>query len=484
MTAFTWALASMAALTVGALGTRVIADARTARRIAVAAAAASVGFGSLAVAWHDGGHLGARAAQAFGLDGLSAPFLPFVSALVLVAVLTVPSASATRGRFSRTLLGGVVMLAFHLARTPGFTAALWTISAIPLYAELRAVRGSSRTGLAGRAFVAYMVASSLFVATGLYLATVAPSLHAWAVPILLLGILVRKGVVPFQSWVPELFESGPLGMISVFTQTHAGGYLLVRMLATQSIDAPPAFLDAVGIATALYGALLATVQTNARRALGYFSLSQSALVFTGIAEGGVVGVGGSVLMIFGTGLAQAGFVAALACLEARRGALRTDRPSGGHDRTPALAGVFLFLGLASVGLPGTLGFVGEDLVFHAALAHRPWVGVGMVLATAVNGVNVLRLSLSLFGGARRRAGELDLLRRERVALVGLAVSLVALGFFPGLVLGPVEDGLSALRERSAATTPQPMPSALRMRGSGASRFGTKASPRIVSHAWM
>ncbi|MBC7173873.1 MAG: hypothetical protein H5U40_15640, partial [Polyangiaceae bacterium] len=175
-----------------------------------------------------------------------------------------------------------------------------------------------------------------------------------------------------------------------------------------------------------------------------------ALVLTGLAAGGVVGLVGGVLMVIATGLAQAGFTVALGCVEARRGELPLDRYSGGHEQTPGLAGLFLLLGLASVGLPGTLAFVAEDLVFHAALEHRPWVGIAMVVTTALNGISVFRLYLHLFGGATRRHGERDLLARERIALVGLAAALLVLGLMPEPLLAPAERTLLAARPELAA----------------------------------
>ncbi len=435
MTSFEASLASIAALAIGAVASSQARGPRAVRIAALLAASSSLSFGLLATV------AVSRSTGATAIDGIAAPFLAFTSALVLLTVLSAPTAFVRPDWAGRTLLTGAALGGFFVARDSLVLWSLWTCSAIPMYFELRARSGTRRGSLAARAYAAHAFASSAFIALGLAFGGLGHSMHALSVPLLVLGILARKGALPFHSWVPWFFEEAPLGSVALFAQAQAGGYLLVRLIADDSGAVPTALLDAVGIATALYGALLAMIQPNARRALGYFSLSQSALVFTGLAEGGPVGIGGGVLMIIGTGLAQAGFTAALWCLEARRGTLRVDRHSGGHDRTPGLAGAFLFLGLAGVGLPGTLGFVAEDLVFHAALEHRPWVGVGMVVATALNGITVLRLFLALFGGALRRTGEPDLLRRERLALVGLAVTLVGLGLFPRPVLGAVERAL-------------------------------------------
>jgi NADH:ubiquinone oxidoreductase subunit 4 (subunit M) len=102
------------------------------------------------------------------------------------------------------------------------------------------------------------------------------------------------------------------------------------------------------------------------------------------------------------------------------------------------------LGLASVGLPGTLAFVAEDLVFHATLEARPWTGVAVIAATALNGISVLRIAFRLFGGRTRRTGEGDLTGRERLVLGALGAFLFALGLAPHPILAPAYDALEHL----------------------------------------
>jgi NADH-quinone oxidoreductase subunit M len=390
----------------------------------------------------------------FGVDGVTAPFLPFIAALVLASIVGAPTASLTRGWVARALLTGAALEAFVMAQTPWVMLLLWVGSTVPTYFDLRAPRGAP---VAARVYWVHQLASALLVGGGVFLAQIGGSIAGWSAPLLVLRICARKGAFPFHAWMPVFYESAPLGSATLFAQSQAGAYLLVRLVLEHPDAVPMAFLDVLGCTTALYGALLALAQPTARRALGYFAVSQAALVLLGLASGGLTGITGGVLMIVATGFAQAGSGLSLWCLEARRGELRVDRYAGGHDGTPALAGVFLVLSLAAVGLPGTLGFVAEDFVFHATLGHRPWVGVAMVLATALNGITVLRLYFVLFGGARRRTGEADLTGRERVLLMGMAGALVLLGFLPQPLLGPLDRTLQAIRPEIAHVLPPMTP---------------------------
>ena len=119
-------------------------------------------------------------------------------------------------------------------------------------------------------------------------------------------------------------------------------------------------------------------------------------------------------------------------LEARRGPLSLQRFAGGYERKPLLAVCFLLLGLASVGFPGTLGFVGQEALVHGVVSDFPYLGFAVLVASMLNGIAVLRTYFVLFCG-RLEPGRLtqSLRAREQLGFVTLAALLVAGGLFPG-----------------------------------------------------
>lgn len=371
----------------------------------------------------------------FGLDGLSAPLFPLVAGLVLAIVLGAPARFAARATLARIVATGALFLGLLGARAPIVVALFWVLSSLPTILELR-----GRSG--GRVFFVHRVASTVLVASGVLLATTSHTTLAGS--LVVLGVMVREGIFPFHAWVPRLYERAPLGTALVFLQPQIGAYVLARFVITGPLASASLLLDVLGVITVLYAAALALGQRSGRRALGYLAVSQSALVLVGLADGGLLGATGAILVIVSVGLAQTGFGLALWATEARRGELVLDADGGGHASTPALAGATLVLGLASVGLPGTLAFVAEDLVFHATLEARPWVGIAMVIATALNGISVLRIVFRLFGGRARKTGERDLTPRERVVLGLVGATLVLFGLLPHPLLAPAHDALERL----------------------------------------
>jgi NADH-quinone oxidoreductase subunit M len=121
----------------------------------------------------------------------------------------------------------------------------------------------------------------------------------------------------------------------------------------------------------------------------------------------------------------------LRSLESRTGRLSLLDFHGLHDHTPRLAALFLLTGLASVGFPGTFGFVGTELLVEGAVQVYPYVGSAVVLAAALNGIAVLQAYFRLFAGTRHPASiSLHSRWSERFAVLTLAGLILGVGLFP------------------------------------------------------
>ena len=127
-------------------------------------------------------------------------------------------------------------------------------------------------------------------------------------------------------------------------------------------------------------------------------MSQSALVMAGLDCTSVSALAGGLLVWLSAGLAFAGLARTVLVLEARRGRLDLTTYHGGYERMPVLAVTFLVMGLACTGFPGTLGFVGQELLVDGAVDAFPVMGFAVVLASALTGLAVVRMYFSLFCG--------------------------------------------------------------------------------------
>ena len=403
----------------------------------------------------DPGRLAGRA-PLFVIDELNSLLLPFAALIFAFVVLVQPATLALERALRRLLLSEAVTLATFLTTEPLVLAFLWCVASSVCWVELR-LRGRDARA-AARVFAAYTVVScaSMVLGAVLLYVTAAPARVA-ATVLLALAVMLRKGVVPLHSWLPELCSTAPLPVSVLFNAPQIGAWVAVRLVAPYAPVWVLEWISLTALATAVYGAGVALVQVDARRLFAWLFLSQSALILVGLESQASVAQAGGLSAWISSGLALAGFGMTIAALEARRGPLSLERFAGGYDRKPLLAASFLVLGLASVGFPGTLGFVGQEALVHGVVSDFPHFGFAVLVASMLNGMTVLRAYFILFCGRDEPGRVSQTLRaRERLGFVALAALLLVTGLFPSAFVRSrtraVERLRSAMTEPSASST--------------------------------
>ncbi len=140
---------------------------------------------------------------------------------------------------------------------------------------------------------------------------------------------------------------------------------------------------------------------------------------------------GALCVWLSAGVALGGFGLTLRALEARRGRLSLVEFQGMYEHTPNLAMLFMLTGLASVGFPGTFGFVGTELLVDGAVEAYPHVGIAVVAAAALSGIAVVRVFFLLFTGTRYTSTVSLLIgARERIAVQTIAALILIGGLLP------------------------------------------------------
>src|SRR5262249_34059875 len=396
---------ALPALVIGASFLRV--DVERLRRLAVGSAIAML-LATLAIAvsirvrdfsirtsalgWIPGGEAIVR------IDALSAIFLPFAAGLWLLTVAVTPRAALDRLGLRRTALATLITLASFLTES---AVVLLLLSMASVWTFLSALDDPAHR-YQRRVVAVYLGISTLLFGSGVAL-LILPEVRNTAIEtvglwLIVIAALVRKGIVPFHAWVPEVFDHGRLGPAILFSAPQVGAYMTVVLIVPRATPEMLRVIAILALGTAVYGAALALVQASARRACGYLFVSQSALVMAGLDCTSATALAGGLLVWLSAGLAFAGLARCVLVLEARRGRLDLTTYHGGYERMPVLAISFLMMGLACTGFPGTLGFVGQELLVDGAVDVFPVMGFGVVIASALTGLAVVRMYFSLFCG--------------------------------------------------------------------------------------
>lgn len=432
-------LVALPALVVGASALRI--DVERLRRLSVVSAMAMV-LAALVIAVSPAlrafsVHTSALTSNPAGedlvrIDALSSVLLPFAAGLWLLTVAVTPRASLDRGGLRRTALATLLTLASFLTES---AVALVLLSAASLWTFLSALGDS---GHQRRVVAVYLGASTLLFAAGVAV-LVSPlasdaRLETLALWLIVVAALVRKGIAPFHAWVPDVFDHGRLGPAILYNAPQVGAYMTVVLIVPSASPEMLRIIALLALVTAVYGAALALVQRSARRACGYLFMSQSALVMAGLDCTSVTALAGGLVVWLSAGLGFAGLARCVLVLEARRGRLDLTRYHGGYDRMPGLAITFLAMGLACTGFPGTLGFIGQELLLDGAVDVFPVMGFALVVASALTGLGVLRMYFSLFCGRSQVLAHPSLRLgsrpREAWTFVALVIALLGLGLAP------------------------------------------------------
>ena len=364
----------------------------------------------------------------FVVDELTAPLLPLSALLYLMTVLSTLRTKVNRFSFHWTLVAEAVLLATFSCRNPWIVIGLLAVATIPPYLELRARKSSTRV---------YLIHMGLFVALMFVGQALVPANASPDNPPILAGtllaaaVLMRSGVIPLHCWITDLFEKATFGTALLFLTPMTGAYAVMRILMPIAPEWGLQSIAIISLVTAIYAAGMALVQHETRRFFCYLFLSQSSLVLVGLETVTEVGLTGALCVWVSVAISLLGFGLTLRSVEARVGRLSLDSYHGLYSHIPKLAALFLLTGLSSIGFPGTLGFVGAELLVEGAVETFPVVGMLVVFAGALNGIAVLHAYFRLFTGTEHHASvSLEARWSEKIAVLILSVLLIGGGLWP------------------------------------------------------
>ena len=405
-----------------------------------------------------------------GVDGIS-------MLLVVLAALTVPIAivGAPERHRSRAFLGWLLLLE---AATVGAFASLdvllffifFELTLVPAYFLIAGWGERERGPAAAMKFFVYTLTGSAFLFVGIvYLgyehraqsggpltfsltALSTTHLSGTAGVLLLLGFtaafVVKAPIFPFHTWSPDAYAEAPVAGSVVLAALLAklGTYGILRFditLFPHATTTVAPWLLALAVASILYGAGAACGSTDLKRLLAYSSLAGMGFIVLGTLSLNRAGESGAVLQMFNHGIIITALFLLVGFLTARTGLTRTTALRGVQGPAPVLAAAFTVAMLASIGLPGLNGFVGEFLVLLGFFQVHGWWGLLPTFGVVVAAIYLLWAYQQVFHGEAEgpTATLRDLDARERGVLAPLLGLMVLLGVYPKLVLDRIQPSV-------------------------------------------
>jgi NADH-quinone oxidoreductase subunit M len=346
----------------------------------------------------------------------------------------------------------------------------WEATLIPM-ALLIGVYGHGRRVYAAVKFFLYTMVASVFMLAAilwLYAKTgsfdfvvMQSALRGGAVPdfsglaplLLFLGFFIAFAVkvplFPFHTWLPDAHVEAPTAgsVLLAGVLLKMGTYGMLRfnlgLFPEQSRTNAP-WIVALALIGIVYGALVAMVQPNMKKLIAYSSISHLGFVVLGIFSFTQAGLNGAMFVMLAHGISTGGLFMLAGILYERRHTYEISEFGGLATPMPAYSTFFLFIVLASVGLPLLNGFIGEFLVLSGAFQAKMWWGIVGATGVIWSACYLLWMYQRVFFGTVKHSENAslpDLDIRERVALWPAALVALVMGVAPLLWLNAIDPAV-------------------------------------------
>ncbi|MBP5855530.1 NADH-quinone oxidoreductase subunit M [Marivibrio halodurans] len=269
---------------------------------------------------------------------------------------------------------------------------------------------------------------------------------------------VKVPMWPVHTWLPDAHVEAPTAgsVILAGVLLKMGGYGFLRfslpmMPLASEVYAPLVFtLSCIAV---VYTSLVALVQTDMKKLIAYSSIAHMGFVTAAIFSVNEQAVAGSVIQMLSHGLVSGALFLCVGVVYDRLHTRDIDRYGGLATNMPRYAVVFMLFTMASVGLPGTSGFVGEFLILVGAFQESSWLAAFLATGMILGAAYMLYLYRRVIFGALTKdelKKMLDLSPREVAIFAPLVLLVLWMGIYPATFLDPIEVSVSALVENYQA----------------------------------
>ncbi len=285
-----------------------------------------------------------------------------------------------------------------------------------------------------------------------------PSLQIWLWLAFFASFAVKMPMWPFHTWLPDAHVEAPTAasVILAAVLLKMGGYGFLRFSLPMFPDASVYFTPLIftlSVIAVIYTSLVALMQDDMKKLIAYSSVAHMGFVTAGIFTFNTQGLEGSILLMLSHGVVSAGLFLVVGVVYDRMHSRRIDRYGGLVHRMPKYAFFFMIFMLASVGLPGTSGFVGEFLVLLGIFQVNTWVAFLAATGVILGAAYMLWLYRRVIFGELTKADLrhiLDLDRREVAVFVPLVLVIMWMGIYPSSFLSVMHVSVANLLENHQA----------------------------------
>jgi NADH-quinone oxidoreductase subunit N len=275
-------------------------------------------------------------------------------------------------------------------------------------------------------------------------------------PALLMGIVLlvagfsfKIAAVPFQMWVPDVYEGAPTPVTAYLSvASKAAGFAIILRIFYSAFGLPEwlssnwgMIFAVLAVISMVIGNVVAIPQSNIKRMLGYSSIAQAGYLMVGLAAFGFASasntVGQSTILFFlaSYALTNLGAFIAIIAISNKTGSDEINDFSGMFKRTPLLALGLTFCLISLIGMPPAAGFMAKFYLFSAAAQNDLlWLVVIAAINSVISAYYYLRVVKVMWFGEPASAEKVPSSGAPRFALFVCCLGVLLLGVIPGMIM--------------------------------------------------
>ncbi len=346
---------------------------------------------------------------------------------------------------------------------------------IPMYLIIGIWGGAERIKASYKFFLYTFLGSVLMLIAMIYMAVTsgttsipelmaydfAPGVQQWLWLAFLASFAVKLPMWPVHTWLPDAHVQAPTAgsVILAGILLKLGGYGFVRFSLPMFPDASAQFMPLMftlsGIAI-VYTSLVALVQKDMKKLIAYSSVAHMGFVTFGLFALNRQGIEGALIVMLSHGLVSGALFLVVGVIYDRMHTREIAVYGGLSNNMPGYALLFMLFTMASVGLPGTSGFVGEFLSLMGTYQASTWGAIAGTTGIILGACYALYLYWRIcFGDARTKeaAAMPDLSAREWWLLGPIAIGVLWMGVYPESFLKPMRNDVGYLLQRVERVAP-------------------------------